>query len=112
MENQRVQEGKHDRIALLRKRAHKNSDYALRTKNQVDKVDYSAEVKKFLKEVKEHQDRITRKQQLENNSAQFGVEDEEDHIVDTVIPVAVKPFLNKEINFDLFLEMLTDKVDK
>ena len=32
-------------------------------------------------------------------------------IGEIVIPVALKPFLNKEVNFELFLEILTEKVD-
>ena len=36
---------------------------------------------------------------------------EEEPVVEVIIPVAVRPFLNKDINFDLFLEMLTEKVD-
>ena len=31
---------------------------------------------------------------------------------EVVVPVAMRPFLDKEINFQLFLELLADKVDK
>ena len=33
------------------------------------------------------------------------------HEDEVVIPMAVKPYLNKELNFDLYLQLLTEKVD-
>jgi hypothetical protein len=40
-------------------------------------------------------------------------EDDDDEVEEEiVVPVQIKPFLNKEINFNLFIEMLTEKVDQ
>ena len=59
----------------------------------VDKPDYGLEIKMFLKEVKKHQDRIN-----------VVVSDSDDDLTsDTHVPNNVKPFLTKEINFELFL---------
>ena len=39
--------------------------------------------------------------------------EENDQLEDEIeIPFELKPFLNKEINFTLFVELLTEKVDE
>jgi len=82
---------------------------ALLRKKPLEKPDPSFEVKEFLSEVKEHQDRIRHKEE-QNDDAN----EDNPHISteEHVIPVAVKPYLDKELNFDLFLELLTEKVDE
>ena len=64
----------------------------------------------FLKEIKELQDKLKKKE--EQNKHFDKVVEEEDQLEDRIdVPFEVKPFLNKEINFDLFVELLTEKVD-
>ena len=81
---------------------------ALLNKKPLKKPDPSFEVKEFLSEVKTHQDRIRHKeeQNLDENEDEPHIPEEEH-----VIPVAMKPYLDKELNFNLFLKLLTDKVD-
>ena len=110
LEQLRVEEGKDDQVALLRREAHKNSKVALETRGSVEKIDHAAEVRSFLREIKGHQDRIKRSQEQGADQFAAGQEDDEP-IAEVMIPNNVKPFLNKDINFDLFLEMLTEKVD-
>ena len=63
-----------------------------------------------MSEVKEHQDRIRRREEYllerEEDAEAEPVEDDE-----ATVPEAVIPFLDKELNFELFLKLLTDKVD-
>jgi hypothetical protein len=82
---------------------------ALLRKKPLEKPDPGFEVKEFLSEVKAHQDRIrhTEEQNDDENEDDPHVPEEEQ-----IIPVAVKPYLDKELNFDLFLELLTEKVDE
>jgi len=65
-EDQRMQQGKHDDLAMLNDAVKRNSITALTQKKTVGRSDYIEEVKEFLREVKEHQEREKRKTELEN----------------------------------------------
>ena len=45
-------------------------------------------------------------------SSQLTVEDGQDYKDEVVVPVAMWTFINKEVNFELFLEILTEKIEK
>ena len=65
----------------------------------------------FLKEIKELQDKLKKKAEQNKNFEK--VIEEKDQLEDEIeIPFELKPFLNKEINFTLFVELLTEKVDE
>lgn len=118
LENKRIQEEKHDEIALLRNRINANANSALLNRRTSTKLDNIKEIGKFLSEVKRHQERLKRQQILSSNNFEAiaalkkQMNEEDDSDVDEVIPLAMRPFLNKEINFDLFLQMLTERVDQ
>ena len=64
-----------------------------------------------MSEVKEYQDRIRRREEylmMRDDDAGGEPPVEEDEVT---VPEAVIPYLNKELNFELFLKLLTDKVD-
>jgi hypothetical protein len=83
---------------------------AEKSKKLVEKTDHATELKLFLKEVKELQDKIKRKEDEAKNY--FEVVEDEGPQEEIIIPLALRSFMNKEVNFDLFLEMLTEKVDQ
>ena len=116
IEQVRVKEGKHDQIAIIKKTTHQKLAYAAKNKSTVDKENHVAEVKNFLREVKEYQDRIKKKKalrsSLEDTPYTDQVYDLDPLDKEIVIPASMKTLIDKEINFDLFVEMLTDKVDK
>lgn len=64
-----------------------------------------------MKEIKELQDKLKKKAEQNKNFEK--VIEEKDQLEDEIeIPFELKPFLNKEINFTLFVELLTEKVDE
>ena len=65
----------------------------------------------FLREVKEHQDRAKKKSDMESNKFE-AVNDAAGIEEDIIVPVSMKPLMNKVINFDLFLDLLTEKLDE
>ena len=54
----RFSEGKENGLSLLRNQSLKNAREAFEARHVIDKPDHSLEIKLFLKEVKQHQDRI------------------------------------------------------
>lgn len=60
--------------------------------------------------MKELQDKIKRKEDEAKNY--FEVVEDVGPQEEIIIPLALRPFMTKEVNFDLFLEMLTEKVDQ
>ena len=70
----------------------------------MSKKDPSEEIKEFLRQVVGHQERIKREQEL----AELSLEENqnrppEEEIVgpkeEVIVPIAMKPFLEKEVNF-------------
>ena len=93
----------------MRDQTNKNVHMAEQSKKLVEKTDHATELKLFLKEVKELQDKIKRREdEAKNYSEGVDVGPQEE----IIIPLELRPFMNKEVNFDLFLEMLTEKVDQ
>lgn len=79
---------------------------------QIRKTDNTEEVKEFLREVVSHQIRIKKQQDsvlnpLEKQDPENSLYSQEE----VIIPAAMKPFLSREINFQVFLDILSDKVD-
>jgi hypothetical protein len=64
-----------------------------------------------LAEVKEHQDRIRRREEYLMAREEVADGEPPEQEEEATVPEAVIPYLNKELNFELFLKLLTDKVD-
>jgi hypothetical protein len=47
----------------------------------------------------------------EQSKNYLGVIEDDQIIEDFVIPPEIKPFLHKEVNFDLFVDMMAEKMD-
>ena len=109
----RKEQGKDNNIVLMSRKSIRNAQLALQTSKIVGKSDYSREIKKFLNQIKDLQERIKKKEEQNKNYLGVVSEDDDDEVEEEiVVPVQIKPFLNKEINFNLFIEMLTEKVDQ
>jgi predicted patatin/cPLA2 family phospholipase len=97
----------------MRDQTNKNVHMAEQSKKLVEKTDHATELKLFLKEVKELQDKIKRKEDNRNEAKNyFEVLEDVGPQEEIIIPLGLRPFMSKEVNFDLFLEMLTEKVDQ
>lgn len=92
-------------------RVNENVNNAMSKNVQIRKTDNTEEVKEFLREVVSHQMRIKKQEDsilnpLEKQDPESLYTQEE-----VIIPAAMKPFLSREINFQVFLDILSDKVD-
>ena len=83
----------------------------MKNRKTVEKEDHVAEVKNFLREVKDYQDRLRHRAAQRNEETACADHDDEPE-EEIVVPPKMRPFIDKEINFDLFLEMLTERVDE
>ena len=114
IEGMRRKQGKDDHISMKRALISTNVDAAMSNKQLRGKVNHTEEVKEFLREVVSHQQRLQSASEAPTNplEAQSAPpKDKGEAPAEVVIPVAMKPFIEKEINFQVFLDLLTEKVD-
>ena len=107
--------GKSDPREIRNNLIQENVNLAMQSNKQVERKPDAENVKQFLREVKTHQDRQRLELQLAANPLDMELakrlEDMESENKEYVVPVAMRPFMNKEINFSLYVDLLSDKVD-
>ena len=103
IEEMRRKQGKDDHISMKRALISTNVDAAMSKKQLRGKVNHTEEVKDFLREVVTHQERLRSASEAVTNpleAQKAPPKDKGDDVpAEVVIPVAMKPFIEKEINF-------------
>lgn len=114
IEELRNSQGKSDPHKLRFHQIDENVKVAMKSKSQVARKNVNEDVKQFLREVQWHQE----KQRVELLLAADPLDldlakklEDMEGPEKKVIPLAMKPFMNKQINFSLFVDLLSDKVD-
>lgn len=104
LERLRAREGKQDPEQMRREQVRLKIQSAIEQNKKIEKEDRAGEVKEFLREVVHHQEEMKRAQE-----EALSADDLAEKLA--AVPNRIKPYLHTEINFSVFVALLSDKVD-
>ena len=112
----RLQEGKHDLHQLKTRSSLDKLRHVIDSRRVIDRVDHNEEIKLFLKEVKFFQDLINLQTVLKTGNTDEIIEEHPDHDINPnskiIVPSMIKTFMHKNVDFQLFVELLSDCLDQ